>query len=109
MDLSHVPDLVQQFAFVVHFVPEIVHQAAEQTQNLAAAFTDAQAFGPAEKLYHAGKLIVVGGLFGASVVTGNVEGILASGIAEIDELNALCREGAAVRHEKPKGPTSTPV
>lgn len=109
MDLSHVPDLVQQFTAVVQIIPGMAHEVAEQAQNFVTAFSDAQAMGPMEKLYHAGKLMVVGGLFGASVATGNVEGILASGIAEIDEINALCHEGAAVRHDKPKGPSSTPV
>ena len=96
MDLSHVPDLVHQFAFAVQIVPELAHQAVAQAHHFVAAFSDEAGMSIGEKIYHAGKVVLMGGVFAASVIGGSVDGALASGFAEADEVYSLCQRGSTV-------------
>lgn len=109
MDLSHVPELVQQFAFAVQIVPELMHQTVEQAHHFAAAFSDEAGMGTGEKLYHAGKVLLMGGVFVASVMGGSVDGALASGFAEADEVYSLCQRGSHVPISEEAPITSAPV
>lgn len=98
MDLSTLPDLVQHFSFAVHFVPDFVNNGAEPVRNLVAAFGAKSSYSAGEKVYHAGKCVVLGGLLGFSVMTLNVEGMLGTGFAQADEIVELHNRGWAARH-----------
>ena len=106
MDLSTLPDLAQHFAIAINFMPHEIQEVFHQIENFAGAFGPDSSMGAVEKIYHAGKLVTVGGLFALSISTGNIEGAIATGITEADEVYSLCKEGAAAQaahaaHETP--------
>ncbi len=97
MDLTPLPDLVQHFAIAVHFMPQVIQDGLEQGHNFIAAFGQHSPLSRPEKLYHAGKFVTLAGLFVATAMTWNVEGMLGTGLAEADEIYDLCREGQQAR------------
>lgn len=108
MDLSTLPDIVQHFIVAAQFVPEYLHTVSHEAENIGLAFSADSDMGAVEKIYHAGKSVVLCGLFVASAITSNVEGLIGTGLAEADEYYYLRKEGEQARVKRCAGHDDAP-